>query len=52
MNFDRCAISPSLHRPQDAVGLNAVNSRVHLYSYGGTGERTVEKPKEKRQTLE
>ncbi len=34
MNFDRCAISPSLHRPPDAVGLNATKLRyASILSY-------------------
>lgn len=42
-NFDRCAISPSLHRPPDAVGLNATKLRyasiyfrnaLLLYTFG------------------
>ena len=39
-NFDRCAISLSLHRPQDAVKLNAANSATSAYcSYFYTAER-------------
>ncbi|MBQ7100352.1 MAG: hypothetical protein IJN81_01875, partial [Clostridia bacterium] len=30
-NFDRCAISPSLHPPQAAVGLNAQSRRATNY---------------------
>ena len=38
-NFDRCAISLSLHRPQDAVKLNAANSATSAYnSYFYTAE--------------
>ena len=49
-NFDRCAISPSLHPPLAAVRLNAVNSRVHLYSYGGTSQKSYFKSKKKTTT--
>ena len=40
-NFDRCAISLSLHRPQDAVKLKAANSTTPAYSYILYAQNTV-----------
>ena len=50
MSFDRCAVQAL---PVSSAGryrqcLNQLTAALRLYSYGGIGERTVEKPKEKK----